>query len=320
MYSKFFVFEIFKGKFMAFLNSLKLFGSNFVKILKFYLAYFVVWGISFALLVPSYLKFSDLIFSNFQAQMTSATGVFQGTIGENLQNIASFFFKSLVDIFNTNVGLGVYGLIVILVVMPILLNVVKYTLQYMLYYYMTSKIKVGFFSALVKGLGKSIVYAVMKMIYDLFFVGATFAILYGLSIVQNQLFVDYLLPVLFVLVLALMFSISEVLVLGWSPALIVFDCNDFSAFKKGLKAVRRHFWTIFGVSVLQFLLFWLIILIFGVYPLIVLIPFMTSLLCVYNMVVFFYSQGMRFYVNKTTILTPKKLEEVDNINKTAYIL
>lgn len=38
------------------------------------------------------------------------------------------------------------------------------------------------------------------------------------------------------------------------------------------------------------------------------------------MVAFFSSQGMRFYVDGDTILSPKKLEEVDKIEDAKYLL
>jgi hypothetical protein len=60
--------------------------------------------------------------------------------------------------------------------------------------------------------------------------------------------------------------------------------------------------------------------VFGFYVLSVLIPGMAIALIFFGMITFYISQGMRYYVSATQIMTPKKLEEVDNINKTASIL
>ena len=307
---------------MMFVNSIKLFGSNWVKVLKFLLYYVVIWGLCFALFLPVFFEFKDLVSSNFQSadMFSSFSGVFQGALGTNLHNIMQTSYLTLIDVFKANLGLAIYGLIVVFVFLPFFINVGKYALNEMLYSYMTSKAKVGFFSALVKSLKKSVPFALCKTFYNILFFAITLAIVYGIGLVEDAFFISYFLPLVIFIVLVLLFTLNQITVLGWAPASIVFDCNVFSAYRKGVKAVKRHFWSILGTTIIYFFLFWALAMIFGVYSLIVLVPIISALLCVYNMVVFFSSQGMRFYVNENKILTPKKLEEVDNINKTAYIL
>lgn len=301
---------------------MKLFGSNWVKALKFFLFYLVIWGLCFALFLPVFFEFKDMIAQNFQDAnlLNSFAGVFQGSFGANLHNIILTTFTTLVAVFKANTGLAVYGLIVVFLFLPILVNIGKYTFSQMLYSYMASKSKIGFFSALVKGLKNSVVYAVSKSLYNILFLGLTLTAVYGIGLIEDAFFITYFLPLAEFLVLVLLFTLNQLSVLGWGSALIVFDCNVFSAYRKGLKAVNRHFWSTFGTTFLYFVLFWAIVMIFGVYTMVVLVPLFAALLCVYNMVSFFTSQGMRFYVNENKILTPKKLEEVDNINKTAFIL
>ncbi len=307
---------------MMFVNSIKLFGSNWVKALKFLLYYVVIWGICFALFLPVFFEFKDLIVAELQNGdiLKSFTGVFQGQLGVNLHNLIWLSASILLQVFSANLGLAIYGLIVAFFFLPFLINVGKYTLDVMLYSYMTSKAKVGFFSALVKSLKKSLMFALCKTLYNMIFLALTFSVVYGVGLVNNLYFITYALPFVLFVLLVVLFTLNQITILGWAPASIVFDCNVFSAYRKGIKAVKRHFWAILSTTILYFFLFWALILVFGAYTLVALAPIMTALLCVYNMVVFFASQGMRFYVNERNILTPKKLEEVDNINKTAYIL
>lgn len=307
---------------MMFSNSLKLFGSNWRKVLKLFLYYIFVWGLCFALFLPVFFKFKDLVISNFQSVETfkSLTGVFQGGVGQNLHHLIDVCFSTGVDAWNVNAGLMAYGLIVLFVFLPFFVNIGKYTLNEMLYSYMTSKAEIGFFSALVKGLKRSVVYALYYTLYNFLFWAVMISSVYGLGLVTNPTFINYLLPLVLFVVLVLLFTLNQITVLGWSAASIVFDCNVFRAYKKGIKAVKRHFWSIFATTGLYFFLFWGLVMIFGVYPMVVIVPLMSTVLCVYDMVVFFASQGMRFYINENKIMTPKKLEEVDNINKTAYIL
>ena len=305
---------------MVFVNSLRLLRSNWSKALKFFLYYIVVWGICIALFLPVAFEFEQIFSSNFNEISGYFAGVFKGNLGENLHGMIVTAGDAIVDIFDANVGLAIYGLIVVFVILPFVINVGKYTLECMLYSYMTSKNQIGFFSAFVKNLKKSVLFALCKVGYNLIFLAITISAVFGLGLVEDETFVRYLLPLAEILVLVLLFTLNQILVLGWAPASIVFDCGVFTAFRKGVKAVRRHFWKIFGVTFCYFLLFWALVMIFGVYTMIVLVPVMTILLTVYNMTVFFTSQGMRFYVNDSQILTPKKLEEVDNINKTAFLL
>ena len=305
-----------------FIYSLKLFGSNWVKSLKFFLYYIVIWGLCFALLLPSIFAFKDLIVTNFKSNevLSAFAGVFQMQLGLGLSTLVTTAYATLIDAFALNVGLAVYGLIVIFVILPFLINVGKYTFCEMLYSYMTSKNKVGFFSAFFKGLKNSLLFALCKVGYNLIFLCAVFASVFGMGMIENTFFITYLLPVVEFVILTLLFALHQISVLGWMSAIIVFDCNVFEGYRKGFKAVVRHFGKTFTASLVCFAFFWLLVLIFGVYSMAVLVPFMTTLLCVYDMAIFFSSQGMRFYYNENSILTPKKLEEVDSINKTAYLL
>ncbi len=305
---------------MMFLYSLKLLGSNWVKALKFFLFYVVIWGICFALLLPSFFEFKDLFVTNFSGFANSCSGLFGGGLGQGLHDAIGVGYSTIVDAFKQNVGLAVYGLLVIFLFMPFLINIGKYAFCEMLYSYMTSKNKLGFFSALVRGLRRSVTFSLCKTFYSIFFLGATFASVYGLGQITNTLFVVHFLPWVLFAVMVLLFSLHELTILGWMSASIVFNCNVFSAWRKGFKAVKRHFWATFGTTVLYFVLFWGLTLIFGIYCLAVLVPFVTIMLCVYNLVMFFFSQGMRFYYDENNILTPKKLEEVDKFNKACALL
>lgn len=305
---------------MVFVNSLRLLRSNWSKALKFFLYYLVIWGISIALFLPVFFEFKGLFVDNFKELSSCFAGVFKGNLGQNIHSMINVASDTICEVFSANLGMAIYGLLVVFVLLPFLVNIGKYTLDSMLYSYMTSKSKVAFFSALVKNLRKSLLFALCKVVYNLVFLAITISAVFGLGLIKDKTFIKYVLPLAEIVVLVLLFTLSQILVLGWKPALIVFDCGVFTAFRKGVKAVGRHFWKIFGATFCYFLLFWALIMIFGVYTVIVLVPVMTILIAVYDMTAFFTSQGMRYYVNDTQILTPKKLEEVDNINKTACLL
>lgn len=306
---------------MAFLYSLKLFGSNWRKALKLFLYTLVIWGVCFALLLPCFFEFKGIFTENFATFSHACYGVFgKGALGESVQNLLVGGFDMIKDIFAANLGLAIYGTLVLFVLLPFLFNIGKYAFCTTLHAYMTSKNKMGFCSALVKTLNKSTVFAIFKTTLNLFCFAIIFGALFGLKQITDKLFVTVFLPILILCLLILIFSLFHLLTLGLIPALIVFNCNVFSAFRKSLKAVERHFWSTFATTLLHFAIFFVLVLVFGVYTMIVLVPLLSVALCVFNMTSFFISQGMRFYYDENNILTPKKLEEVDKIKKTVYIL
>ena len=305
---------------MVFINSLKLFKSNWLKVLKFLLYYIVIWGICFALFLPVFFEFKGLVSENFSAAGVKFFGVFSGAFGANIQNFFSAAIDTFFDVFGANVGMAIYGFLVVFVFLPFLINIGKYALSSTLYYYMTSNSESGFLSALVKSLKKSVVFALAKTFYNLVFFSLLGIAIYGLTTFGNTIYVKYCLWIVVFLAISLFFALQQVTILGWIPALIVFDCNIFKAYQKGVKAAGRHLAKTFATALAFFLIFWAFIMIFGAYILALFVPLMAGLLCVYGMTQFFTSQGMRFYINANKILTPKKLEEVDNINKTAFIL
>lgn len=305
---------------MVFRSTLKLFKTNWVKALKFFLYYIVVWGVCFAMFLPVFLQFKGLVIDNFNSFNVNFSGAFGGAIGPNIQNFVFATVQSVKDIFTNNVGIAIYGLIVVFLFLPFFINLGKYALSSSLYSYMTSNSQIGFFSSYIKSLKHSVVFALVKALYNAVFMAFATAIVFGLAYIDNAFFVNNFLCVTEYIVLILLFTLNHMFVMGWVPSLIVFDCNIFKGYLKGCKAVNRHFLRIFFLTAIRFATFWICVIVFGFYVLSVLVPVMAIALIFFGMVTFYTSQGMRYYVSATQIMTPKKLEEVDNINKTASIL
>ena len=83
-----------------------------------------------------------------------------------------------------------------------------------------------------------------------------------------------------------------------------------------LRRGLRVFSTAFVIYILTLLLAMAI----GLYSLVIILPILFPFIYIFDMVMFFSSQGMRFYVDSDTILTPKRLEEVDTIDNTKFLL
>ena len=87
-----------------------------------------------------------------------------------------------------------------------------------------------------------------------------------------------------------------------------------------MRAVLRRGARVFSTSFVIFLLAIVLSMVIGVYAIIIILPLISPLIHIFEMVMFFSSQGMRFYVDNDTILSPKRLEEVDRIEDAKFIL
>jgi 1,4-dihydroxy-2-naphthoate octaprenyltransferase len=87
-----------------------------------------------------------------------------------------------------------------------------------------------------------------------------------------------------------------------------------------MRAGMRKGLTIFSTAFVIYLLAIVLSIILGIYSIIIILPIISPLLHIFEMVSFFSSQGMRYYVDNDTILSPKKLEEVDKLEDAKYIL
>ena len=87
-----------------------------------------------------------------------------------------------------------------------------------------------------------------------------------------------------------------------------------------MRAVFRRGARIFSTAFIIYLLALVLSMVLGLYALIIILPIISPLVHIFEITAFFSSQGMRFYVDNDTILSPKRLEEVDKIEDAKYII
>ena len=308
---------------MMFKNSFRLFCANFDKVWKYLIYQLLCLGVVFALLAPFYNVISSSIVEAWNANGLKSyfsTGTFYGIhVSKALSGIVSAIVDFFAIMFGANVFCGVYVLVIILIVKPFLSNIGKFTICEMMYGYMSSCSKTSFTGRLLGTLKKSLPYAILKALYTLPFDALICASIFGLTRVQLDWF-EYVLPIVIVLVPDLFLALKETFVAGWAPAKIVFDEGVVYSYKRGMHAVFRRGFKVYSTAFVIFVLTIILFMVLGAYSLIIILPCITPLLCMFEMVSFFSSQGMRFYVDSDTIKSPKKLEEVDKINKAKYLL
>ncbi len=307
---------------MTFLNSIKLFCSNWEKVLKLFLYYLFSLAITALLLLPVILVFKDVINENINSALVTSNylTVFHSTFGGYLNGVFSLIFEIVSDAFMKNAGLVVYAFLVVAIFLPFLFNVGKYVICEMLYGYMANKSRVSFFGVFFKTLNRSLLYALCKTFYDLVFVAVVVASVFSVGLVENVYFQTYFLPLCVFLILVVAFTLSKVSTTCWAPAMIVLGVSVDKGYRRGARVVARHFGRALFVNLILYVCFFAFTYMVGIYSLVVTVPLLTALLCMFDMITFFSSQGMRYYINSKIIMTPKKLEEVDSFKKTKYII
>ena len=146
------------------------------------------------------------------------------------------------------------------------------------------------------------------------------AFVYTLRLVTLASWVVYIMPLLLVSIVVILSALKKTIFSGWSPAIVVYDCNMFKGFKKGVKAVSRRFLKVFSTALMIMLISIAVTYLFGTFVFPIIFPLFVSFFYVFEMVMFYGSQGMRYYVDLDTILSPKRLEESDSFKKVKYLI
>lgn len=308
---------------MMFKNSFKLFCSNFDKVWKLLLFYIVVFGVVIGLLAPFFDIFKEVIAISWTDDILSklpSTGLLYGSdVAGLFSAVCNFCLSFVVTLFTKYIGVGIYFVIIVCFVLPFLLNVGKYVINEMLYNYMSSQTKVGFFSAFIKTLRKSTAYAALKTLYSLVLSAIAIAFIFGIVAVEAPYY-NFFLPIIVIVGLSFICAILQTFVSGWAPASVVYGFNVAKSYNIGIRAVFRRYARVLSTSFIINMIFTFLVLGFGIVSAVVFVPLYLGLNNMFEMVMFFGSQGMRYYADADTVLSPKKLEQLDNIQQTKYLL
>lgn len=311
---------------MMFKNSLKLFVANFSVFWKLLLYKIIIIGICVSLLIPTFKYWGESLESvNFAEMLTNFA---TKTIFLNISNLLNNLFL-LVDAFceaisimtNSYLFMFLYTLFVVLIVLPFLFGLSSIPTGEGLYSYMASLSKSSFMATFVSKLGVSCVYSICRTLITLpfvvLFVLGAYWILY-LTTLSGL--IQLFLPIIFVIYFVFMATLILTTLCGWMPATVVFNINPTKSFFKGLKAVFRRYFRVFSSIFVIIFFATLFSLMLTSFSLIVLLPLTSVAILMLEMVMFFESQGMRYYVDLDSIVSPKKLEQCDKFNKVKNII
>lgn len=312
---------------MMFRNSVKLLFSNFATVWKLLLYYLVITLIGVGLVAPVFSSVVE-VFRNhnfFEILVDLLTTFNLGTnlisIFAGVGTVFSTLVACIVDYFVIHTWLAVYLTFLFVVLLPFLYELGGIAAGETLYGYMSSQAKVNFTGRIFTSLKKSFKYIMAKILVATPINLLVFYLIikvFELTTLGGT--IKFAVPLIITLVLCLLITLRLVLFSGWLPALIVYDCGVWSAFARGIKAVGRRFFRTFSTMLIFVILNICIDVLFGSIAFLLLIPLGLYLVYIVDFVMFYGSQGMRYYVDSDTIISPKRLEEVDKFNNCKDII
>ena len=311
---------------MMFKNSFKLLMANFGAVWKSLLYFIIVAGIIVGITSPVYgglvnhFNASGDLTNLFKTAISiNVSADFFGMLSglfETLSSIASNF----ITLFQTNLSLAIYLTFLIFYIIPFLFNLATLPLEETLFGFMSSLTRYSFTHAFIRKMGKSVLLQLFRSLIVLPF---NFLILFvdlkllGLVYIPNMV---YFLPFITLIATCVMLAIKETILSGWIPAVVVYNYGVFKGLKIGLKAVFRRFFKAFSTVLVIYFIFFVLTYILTPCSLFITAPLLFALVSIFEMVMFYGSQGMKYYVDLDTIVSPKRLAENDNFKKVKNLI
>lgn len=317
---------------MMFRNSLRILFSNFSMVWKILVYYLVCIVTTFSVAtIFSLPLFNTLEANNFFDTLKTE----YATLGLNF-NVTSILNsiyamgQEFFSIIGSNINVVLPSLIMVLIVVFVfggfLFGLSKLAITEVLNGYMSSSANYTFMGAYVRTFKKSAQLQLTKLLINL---PITIVILTIIALTLPLLgatnaILAFLAPFLIILVATLLVSLHFTAFCGVTPAVCVHDAPVFKGYQLGFKAVARRFYktlsTSFGLILTIFSLNLFFFSLTSGVSLVITLPASIFLLAIFPMVMYYGSMGMRYYVDPETILSPKKLEEQDKMNKAKFII
>lgn len=189
-----------------------------------------------------------------------------------------------------------------------------------LYCYMGSNTKIGFMNCFVKNIVKSIKLQLAKLAVVLPFniIILTSVLACFLLFSVGNFWLSFFTPFIIILVFSLLFALKNTIFCSWVPSIVAKNWGIWYALKESVRDVAKNFGKIYGrqfvlVIGMVALVIASIILTASV-ALVLVVPAIVLFLSIMNMVIYFYINGLKFYVDTDEIITSKKREDWENIN------
>lgn len=309
---------------MMFLDTLKLTFNNvnlLWKVLLYHLICIVlVSGVTVAICYPLITNLSS---AGFFADIVGLVeqNMFNLRLDQTLVTVADIINK-FIDIVVSDLPLylpyTIAGIAMLAIFGEFLGGLAEIPTKECLYGYMGSWSRLGFMGCYIKNLGRSVKYSLTKLLvvlpFDLILIAGIIALmyLYKLGFVWSVFA-----PFLIILALTLFIAIRQVLFGGWVSAIIVKNKRVFEGLRAGLHSYSKAFGRVFSLAISVVLMVIALnimaITLTASVGLIIAVPLSLIFIYTFNMVAYFYTNGLRFYIDKNKIVSPRKIEDFESM-------
>ena len=314
---------------MIFRNSMRLLFSNFSNVWKLLLYYVVCVALSALVcwwfVQPIVVKLSNAgVFASISNLFSSLFSSNPPQFAEEFSNIA----QTIGNVLSSSVELRfnyVFVAFWLLFVFPVTIDMALLPMGEVLYGYMTSQVRYTFTGRYIKNIGKSVLFAMSRYVVLL---PVNAILLAVFCLVIKFLIQATLASIVFAMVLltllVVLWAVRQTIFSCWMPAISVLGCKVFAGLGQNFEAAFRKFFAIFSnafVLALCAIVFNLIFTVFtATISLSVTIPLTVFVFVIFQMVSFFDSHGMRYYIYPNMFISPKTFEEQDKIQKIKNLL
>ncbi len=185
-----------------------------------------------------------------------------------------------------------------------------------LHYYMGSSVNFGFTASIFCNFWKNVRYQLVCLVTLLPMKLITYyCTIKSFWLLTLDSWVSYFAPFITIVVYVVLTAIRVALFSGWVPCMVVKNTNVFSGLIIGTKSIGKRLPQIFANSI-GVVLTIIIITVLGIFTfgvsLIITAPAAFLLIAVFDMVAFYSSTGLRYYVDNNNVYAPKKTEMIES--------
>ena len=261
------------------------------------------------------------VFSSLQTNISN--------IGKSVSSIFNMFVSIIQSNWNT-LSFSIVMFIFVITFLSYFINALAdVPVCEVLYGAMSCNAQFGFCSCYIKNMKRSLKYAVVKMFSAFIFDAIIFAILILLiNLCTASHLLSWLAPCLAIAAVVILFAFRLVFFACFAPNIVINDYNTFASLAKGVKLGFKHFMYNYATAagmVLAILCFNMFFALFSFGAALTLtLPATLVLIAVFDMVIFYSSTGMYYYISATNIQDEtkgvKKLEQQDTIKNLKNII
>ena len=195
-----------------------------------------------------------------------------------------------------------------------------------IYHYMGSNTKISFSSCFIKNLRKSVKLQLAKLVVivpiNLIIIAAFIGSILLFTI--DNFWLTFFAPFICVLVVTFLSAIKSTIFCAWAPSMVVRNQGVWASLKESVRDVCKNFGMIFGRQLVLTVFFiavniaaWILTASVGLF---LTIPATILFNSIFGMVIYFYINGLKFYVDSDEIITPKKKEDWEPVENLKYIV